>query len=131
MVVNLRLQLESYSNDQLLHTLANEQEAPAEVIRLARAIMLERGLSQRNIMDRADALHATKSEVAAMLSGGASATEAVRYLRDKYYLEEKVAVQIVGHINQNDRSLAAFKCLSFFIWGILLFYVIRLVVKML
>ena len=131
MVVNLRMQLESYSNDQLMHALCNEQESPEEIVQMARSIVLARGLSQRNILERATTLRKAKSEAAAFLNSGKPFEEIVAYIRDKYILEEPVAEQLVHESVDFDNTPIMVKCLGYFVSGILLFYVLRVVINML
>lgn len=131
MVVNLRMQLESYSNDQLMHALCNEQESPEEIVQMAKSIVLARGLSQRNILERARTLRNAKSESAAYLNTGKSFEETVAYVRDKYFLEEPVAEQLVHESVDFDHAPIMLKCFGYFVSGIILFYVLRVLMNML
>jgi len=126
MVVNLKMQLESYSNDQLMQTLANEQDAPAEILDLARAIILERGLSNRNILDRANTFNTAKKEAALLVKENRSLIEIIGVIRDKYYMEETTAQELVENVIEESNGPVMMKCLRFFMLGIVLFYAARI-----
>lgn len=130
MVANLKMQMESYSNDELMHTLANEQEWPCEVVNTARDIVLERGLSQRNILERAKTFRAASQEATELLKRSVGIHEAVITIRDKYFLEEKTAKKIVSSSLTQENTPIMLKSFRFFMFGILLFYTIRIAIKL-
>lgn len=131
MVVNLKVQMESYSNDELMHTLANEQESPIEVVNIARSIVLERGLSHRNIMDRSQTLKTAKKEAKRLLAKDRSALEIVGHIRDKYFLEEDCAKIIVESAHTQINAAGMLRCFRFFMFGFMLFYTVRIFAKVL
>jgi len=131
MVVNLKMQLESYSNDQLMHMLANEQESSTEMLQVARAIILERGLTLRNIMEHVNTISQAKEEARSMLKKDADMVQVVISIRDKYFLEEETARKIVAVAASQRNAASMLRCFRYFMLGFVIFYTVRIFAKIL
>lgn len=126
MVALLKSQMQSYSNDDLLNILVDENNSP-EIIQTAQSIIFERGIVQQENFNNFIAHIKARREAYELISSGIPDSEVFDQIRNDFGLDDEHAQAIMDEVKISQENIPSFKMLNFVMVGMMFYFSFRII----